>query len=81
MQRSGVLFHRKLERGRNPSFDVILLQTYFLAGILILVVRFLVEVIAFFRAEVCRSTTDEYIRTQQALTIGWSGVEDGSEVE
>jgi hypothetical protein len=38
---------------------------------LILVVRFIFEVIVFFYAEVCESTMGEYIRTQQALTIGW----------
>jgi hypothetical protein len=42
-----------------------------LEGTLVLVVRFFVEVIVFFCAEVCDSTMGEYIHTQQALTIGW----------
>jgi hypothetical protein len=41
------------------------------AGTLVLVVRFFVEVIVFFCAKVYKSTTGEYIHTQQALTIGW----------
>jgi len=61
----------QLEHGQNPSLDVILLRTYLLMGLLILVVRFLVEVIIFFNAEVCVSTMGEYIHTQQAPTIGW----------
>jgi hypothetical protein len=40
-------------------------------GTLVLMVRFFVEVIVFFCAKVCKSTTGEYIHTQQALTIGW----------
>jgi hypothetical protein len=71
IQRSGLLFHRQLEHNRNLSLDVILLQMYLLAGILIFMVRFLIEVIVFFCTEVCVSTTGEYIRTQQALTIRW----------
>ena len=36
-----------------------------------LVVRFLIEVLVLLGAEVYESTMGEYIRTQQALTIGW----------
>jgi len=60
----------KLEHGRNPSLDVILLRTNLLMGTLILVVRFFVEVIVFFSAKVYESTMGEYLGTQQALTIG-----------
>jgi len=38
-------------------------------------VCFLIEVIVFFRVEVCVSTTGQYKRTQQALTIGFGGVD------
>jgi hypothetical protein len=37
---------------------------------LVLVVRFLAEVLVLISVEVCESTTGEYICTQQALTIG-----------
>jgi hypothetical protein len=38
---------------------------------LFVVRHLLVDVEVLFSAEVCGSTTGEYIRTQQALTIGW----------
>ena len=72
IQRSGILFRRQLEHGRNPSLDVKFLRSYLLTGNLILMVRFIFEVIVFFCAEVYESTMGEYIRTQQALTIWWN---------
>ena len=33
-----------------------------------------VVVAVFFKVEICESTTGEYRRTQQALTIGFGGV-------
>jgi hypothetical protein len=41
-----------------------------LTQFLVLVVRLLVEVLVLVSVEVCESTMGEYIRTQQALTIG-----------
>jgi hypothetical protein len=34
-------------------------------------VRFLIVVLVFLSAKVYESTMGEYLRTQQALTIGW----------
>jgi hypothetical protein len=48
----------------STSYDRILAQ------FLVLVIRLLVEVLVLISAEVCESTTGEYIYTQQALTIG-----------
>jgi hypothetical protein len=48
----------------STSYDRILTQ------FLVLVVRFLAEVLVLISVEVCESTTGEYICTQQALTIG-----------
>jgi hypothetical protein len=48
----------------STSYDRILAQ------FLVLVIRLLIEVLILVSAEVYESTMGEYIRTQQALTIG-----------